>query len=164
MNPAHSSIKPAAVKSAETKNPSSLMPLALLCWSVLAYTLLSSRLQPDQSTPLPLISAWLQPALHIPMHSLCLFKDLTHLPCVFCGLTRSFVLIGHGQWQESLRYHLLGIPFYLATISLAMFGTFAPAKASRMIHAFTQRRAVFVWMAILTLCWLWKLGHDPQFW
>jgi hypothetical protein len=138
--------------------------LVLLCWAVLAYTLLSSQVQPGQSTPLPLISAWLQPALHIPRHSLCLFKDLTHLPCVFCGLTRSFVLIGHGQWQESLHYHLLGIPFYLTTITVAVLGTIAPAKAAYLTRLLTQRRVVLLLITVLTLCWLWKLGQDPQFW
>jgi hypothetical protein len=148
----------------DTSVRQSLLPLVLLCWGVLAYTLVSSRLQPGQARPLPLISAWLQPALHIPRHSLCLFKDLTHLPCVFCGLTRSFVLIGHGQWRESLHYHLLGIPFYLLMVSIALLGVLVPQQAARLIRLLTRRHAVYLLIVILLLCWVWKLGQDPQFW
>jgi hypothetical protein len=83
---------------------------------------------------------------------------------VFCGLTRSFVLIGSGQWQESLQYHLLGIPIYIGTLCLAVLGLLAPMQVERLIRTITQRRAVYLLIAVLILCWLWKISHDPQFW
>jgi hypothetical protein len=124
-------------------------PLVLLAWGVLAYTWISTWLQPMQAKPLPLISAWLQPALHVPQHTWCLFKAFTHLPCLFCGLTRSFVLIGKGEWEASLQYHLLGIPVYLLTLGVAVFG---------------QRRVLIILGVVLSVCWFWKLGHNPRFW
>ena len=43
---------------------------------------------------------------HLP--SLCPFYNLTGLPCPGCGLTRSFVCLGHGRWHEALHWHPLG--------------------------------------------------------
>ncbi len=47
---------------------------------------------------------------HLP--SVCLFYHLTGLPCPGCGLTRSFVCLGHGHWRESLHWHPLGMIIY----------------------------------------------------
>ena len=55
---------------------------------------------------------------HLP--SLCPFYTLTGLPCPGCGLTRSFVCLGHGQWTQSLHWNPLGllIAFILAALWL----------------------------------------------
>jgi hypothetical protein len=42
--------------------------------------------------------------------SICSFQNFFGLPCPGCGLTRSFVAMGHGLFQESYRWHPLG-PF-----------------------------------------------------
>ncbi len=47
---------------------------------------------------------------HLP--SVCLFYTLTGLPCPGCGLTRSFVCLGHGHLRESLHWHPLGFVCY----------------------------------------------------
>ena len=47
------------------------------------------------------------------MPSLCLFYHLTGLPCPGCGLTRSFVCLGHGRFFESLHWHPLGPAIFL---------------------------------------------------
>jgi hypothetical protein len=48
---------------------------------------------------------------HLP--SVCLFYNLTGLPCPGCGLTRSFVCLGHGHWREALHWHPLGPLLFL---------------------------------------------------
>src|SRR5438105_1814127 len=44
---------------------------------------------------------------------LCVFNRLTGLPCPACGLTRSFVGLGHGDLGTAINSHLLG-PFAYA--------------------------------------------------
>jgi hypothetical protein len=39
--------------------------------------------------------------------TLCIFKNVTGLPCPGCGLTRSAVAFFHLNFQESFRYHPL---------------------------------------------------------
>ena len=45
--------------------------------------------------------------------SICLFYHWTGLPCPGCGLTRSFVCLGHGELRESLHWHPLGPAIFL---------------------------------------------------
>ncbi len=59
---------------------------------------------------LPLPASSTGQIAHLP--SVCLFYHLTGLPCPGCGLTRSFVCLGHGHLRESLHWHPLGIAIY----------------------------------------------------
>ena len=60
---------------------------------------------------------------HLP--SICLFYHLTGLPCPGCGLTRSFVCLGHGHFWESLHWHPLGpVIFLLAALLWLRCGAF----------------------------------------
>lgn len=40
--------------------------------------------------------------------SLCLFHNMTGLPCPGCGITRSVVCCGHLRFADSMAYHPLG--------------------------------------------------------
>jgi hypothetical protein len=62
------------------------------------------------SVLLPLPTSSTEQIGHLP--SVCLFYNLTGLPCPGCGLTRSFVCIGHGHLRESLHWHPLGLIIY----------------------------------------------------
>lgn len=45
---------------------------------------------------------------------LCSFRRLTGMNCPGCGLTRSFVFIGHGQIAEAFRLNPMGPLIYAA--------------------------------------------------
>ncbi len=47
---------------------------------------------------------------------LCLFKNVTGWDCFGCGLTRSFVYMGHGEIVAAFERHMLGPPLYLAVL------------------------------------------------
>jgi hypothetical protein len=46
---------------------------------------------------------------------LCLWKNLLGLDCPGCGLTRSFVMMGHGAFAAAFERHALG-PFLFAVV------------------------------------------------
>ena len=50
--------------------------------------------------------------------SICLFYHFTGLPCPGCGLTRSFVCLGHGHVFEALHWHPLGPAIYVVLLLL----------------------------------------------
>jgi hypothetical protein len=53
---------------------------------------------------------------------LCLFKGVTGLDCPGCGMTRAFLLIGHGRFADAVAMHPASIPAYLIVAGLAATG------------------------------------------
>jgi len=90
------------------KNDSARRTNAGLVWALLSAVFAASVL-----LPLPASGGRIA---HLP--SVCLFYQLTGLPCPGCGLTRSFVCIGHGYWRDSLHWHPLGLGIYAVFLLL----------------------------------------------
>lgn len=90
----------------------------------------------------------------------CLFRRLTGVPCLLCGMTRSMAAAAHGDLEGSFRLHLLGPPlFFLAiagTVILALETLLGravlprPGKEARRAVA----RAV---LAVLVAAWVLRL-------
>lgn len=53
---------------------------------------------------------------------LCLVKGLTGLDCPGCGMTRAFLLIGHGRFGEAAALHPGSIPAFLIVAGMALTG------------------------------------------
>jgi hypothetical protein len=141
-----------------------LLPAAIMSGLFLAYTWLAGFIRLSSQAPWLLITSTTSPNQDIPCLPVCLFKAMTHLPCAFCGLTRSFTMIWQGHWQQALDYHPLGFPFFLATVFLAFGGLFLPEATLQTIRFFTSRPAVYGGIALLVLGWLWKLARNPVYW
>jgi len=66
---------------------------------------------------------------------LCLFKILTGLDCMFCGLTRAFHAISLGYFQEAINFHPLAplayllVIFHLILAGMRLFGLTLPRTA-----------------------------------
>src|SRR5436190_13214116 len=81
------------------------MILGLSSGVILLSMLLTLGSEPDQV---------MVPLINRPLPPLCTMKRVTGIDCPGCGLTRSFVALGHGQWQDSFRYNPAGpIWFFL---------------------------------------------------
>jgi hypothetical protein len=50
--------------------------------------------------------------------TICLFKNMTGLPCPGCGLTHSFCALGKGDVAVAFGYHQLGPPLFLFLLVL----------------------------------------------
>lgn len=49
---------------------------------------------------------------------ICPFRRLTGLPCPGCGLTRSWVHLAHGRWDDAFAAHPFGLVAVVATVAL----------------------------------------------
>ncbi|HEY9685609.1 MAG TPA: DUF2752 domain-containing protein [Coleofasciculaceae cyanobacterium] len=130
----------------------------------LAYTWLAGFVRLLPHAPWLLITSTGIPNQDIAYLPVCLFKAMTHLPCAFCGLTRSFTMIWQGHWQQAMDYHLLGFPFFLGAVFLTFGGPLLPEATRQVIRFFTSRQAVYGCVILLVLCWLWKLAQNPVYW
>jgi hypothetical protein len=50
----------------------------------------------------------------------CLFKHVTGLPCLLCGMTRSMAATAHGHLGEAFRFHLLGPPLFAVVAGVTL--------------------------------------------
>ncbi len=83
--------------------------------------------------------------------SVCPFFNATGLPCPGCGLTRSFVCLGHGHLRESFAWHPLG-PLLFSGALLYLVGTVLRWKWP------DEKRALIALAGVLLLCWGLRLG------
>lgn len=51
---------------------------------------------------------------------LCLFRNITGIPCPGCGMTRSLIATGHLHFEDAVVFHPLGPPVLLLLIVYSM--------------------------------------------
>jgi hypothetical protein len=59
---------------------------------------------------------------------LCAVKALSGLDCAGCGMTRAFILIGHGRLAEATARHPLALPAFLIVAGMAAAGAVRAAR------------------------------------
>lgn len=70
-----------------------------------------------------------------PPFEVCVFKNMTNLPCPGCGLTRSFLYLGHLRIWDSLRMNPFGI---------VLFAFWGWATVKDVVWVFWRKRVPFL--------------------
>lgn len=87
-----------------------------------------------------------------------MFKILTGIPCMFCGLTNAFHAISLGHLEEAINFHplvffALGLVIFLLVFSVLRL-IFWKAFQSKVSVEGTLLKAAFV---IFTVFWIYRL-------
>jgi hypothetical protein len=96
---------------------------------------------------------WANPATIEDGPLLCPFRRLTGLPCPFCGLTRSWVYLMHGDWVAALKANPFGYVTLGATLGLIAVVLVAAVRRRRapsltpVIRSRGMRVLLAVWLA-----------------
>lgn len=98
---------------------------------------------------LTLLAQALTPAGAAPL-SLCLFLDLTGLPCPGCGMTRGLVALLSLDFARALRYHPLS-PLLPAGLVFVGAGCVSRAAARWLLVIVAPRRLLAVALCLLAL-------------
>lgn len=69
---------------------------------------------------------------------LCQFKAITHLPCLGCGLTRSFIGMAHLRVGEAVFYHPFGAVLFPLVVLIAGLGA-APKRVRERMATWAER-------------------------
>lgn len=121
------------------------VPFFVLASAVIAVSFLLPTLQSHH--------AW----INIP----CAFYKATHLPCLACGLTRSYVYTAHGNLTSAFEMHLLGPLLFVGTCAAALYFGFASVSGIKVRYEVskTGRRIAF-WsvLGIFLVCWGLKIA------
>ncbi|HEX7880368.1 MAG TPA: DUF2752 domain-containing protein [Candidatus Eisenbacteria bacterium] len=89
----------------------------------------------------------------------CLFKAVAGLPCPSCGLTRSGLAMGQGDWVAAFRFHPLGPLFVVEALAV---GVFLAVRRSRGMSLKPAQPIVDRWIVanvtLLLGVWLARLA------
>jgi hypothetical protein len=102
-------------------------------------------------------AAWLIPSgdqIALPggasLGGLCWFRGVFHIDCPFCGMTRSFVALAHGDVAAALRFHPAGPLLFLA---MAVFLVTVVATVVRRSRPVVERPSfVFAFESVALIC------------
>jgi hypothetical protein len=64
------------------------------------------------------------PGMGSSLPELCHLKRIFHVPCPGCGLTRSFISMGHFDLFAAASYNVVGIPLFLVTLMQIPYRTY----------------------------------------
>jgi hypothetical protein len=113
---------------------------------------------------LALAAAWF--ALGLPWPR-CAFHDLTGLPCVTCGMTRSAIQFFHGHFLTAWKWNPLVFAFLCGVTAFDLYAFFAlVTRAPRLRVAFRQKERKYARMILTTalaLNWMYLLSHYRNF-
>ena len=103
---------------------------------------------------------------HRLLPAVCLFKEITGVPCPSCGTTRSINALCHGNIKEAffinpfgllMAFALLVIPLWIAFDKLRRSDSFYRSYA-KMEYIFASNRWLSVSTAVIVLLnWLWNI-------
>lgn len=95
---------------------------------------------------------------------MCAFKEVTHLPCMGCGLTRSFIALAHGDLKTTALMHPFGfLMFPLAVALLALL--FVPTeRRERMARTIEARMGAGDWLTTAFIVMFLAYGIGRLIW
>jgi hypothetical protein len=102
-------------------------------------------------------SAWLTPAgdqVVLPggasLGGMCWFRAAFHIDCPFCGMTRSFVALAHGDVAAAFRFHPAGpLLFGAMVVGLVALVTVFVRRGQPLVE---RRRFVIAVEAVALVC------------
>lgn len=102
------------------------------------------------------------PGMTSPMPELCHLKRTFHIPCPGCGLTRSFISMGHFDILAAASFNVVGIPLFLLTLAQIPYRAFWLFRRDRKALPLVSLRlegALMVGLSILLVVqWLVRMA------
>lgn len=98
------------------------------------------------------------PLLNKPLPPMCSLKRYTGLDCPGCGLTRSFIALGHGRLKESIDFNPAGPLWFLLIAGQIPWQTWQLTRISRGQREFDLgwwgQGLIYLGMAALIVQWI----------
>jgi len=89
-----------------------------------------------------------------PLPAACLTRQLLHMDCPGCGMTRSFIAMAHGQASLALAYHRLGPALFLYVLLQVPLQAHVLLTGRTELLVIRPRYATAVIWAFIIALWL----------
>jgi hypothetical protein len=87
----------------------------------------------------------------------CLFLKLTGYPCMFCGMTRAFLLMAHGDLAGAWHISPLGVPLFLLVVAALFWGVACLVTGKRLLVRLPWRWVCAGFVVLLLANWIYRL-------
>ncbi len=94
--------------------------------------------------------------------SVCLFKNLTNIPCPSCGTTRASIKLIHGEFVDSILLNPLGFFVSVTLFISIIWMSYDISKNKETFLPFIKKdfvnKYVIIFAVVLTLAnWIWNI-------
>lgn len=98
-------------------------------------------------------------------YSICIFKNITHLPCPSCGTTRAIILLLQGNFIGSIEMNPLGLLIFCVMVAIPFFVIYDLYKSDNFIlnfyqktnNFFSQKKVAIPFFTFIIINWVWNL-------
>ena len=91
----------------------------------------------------------------------CIFKEVFHLPCPGCGLTRGFRALFHGSVVEAINYNILTIPIFLFLVSVFLVFIKGIIQKNNLLEnyllLYTKKQVIILIIIFVLISWIFNL-------
>ncbi len=97
--------------------------------------------------------------------SICIFKNITNLPCPSCGITRAIILFLMGNFVGSIEMNPLGVLMLLIIFITPFFVLYDMVKKKELVlksyqtinNFFSQKKVAIPFFAFVIINWVWNI-------
>ncbi len=101
------------------------------------------------------------PYLGVPLPELCTLRAQFGISCPGCGMTRTFIHLAHGRWQDALTMNPVGIIVFLFVCAQIPLGIYrlvlGPDNSVSILWARVNEWSMIVLPALAFIQWPFKL-------
>jgi hypothetical protein len=107
---------------------------------------------------LALLAAALLPLDLIGKFHTCMFRHITGYPCMSCGMTRTFLLMAHGDISGAWHMSPLGVPLFLALVAAVGWGAACLVTGKRLLLRLPWRWVGAGFALLVLVNWIYRLA------
>ena len=111
-----------------------------------------------------LILVLLVPPFHEERFTICLFKNITGIPCPGCGMTRAFLFLGHGKIYEATMLNPSSLLAFTIIIFLWINKAVYIATGKEVKVHLTHREKILIYLLsgfLMVAIWVYNLSLNP---